>query len=124
LAGHVQVLLGQSQLVQVNVGTQMLIHPQNSVMTVTLTEHQNVMKIVLVTLLVGIVQEEAHQLLQIVSLSVEMAYELELKPVMTGFQHKTIRNASLIVLGQKTAGIVQEQLVHFQLVQLNAGIQN
>ena len=124
MAGHVQVLLGQSQLVQVNVGTQMLIHPQNSVMTVTLTEHQNVMKIVLVTLLVGIVQEEAHQLLQIVSLSVEMAYELELKPVMTGLQLKITKSVSMIVLALKTAGIVQERLVHFQLVQLNAEIQN
>jgi len=124
LAGHVQVLLGQSQLVQVNVGTQMLIHPQNSVMTVTLTEHQNVMKIVLETLLVGIVQEEAHQLLQIVSLSVEMAYELELKPVMTGLQLKITKSVSMIVLALKTAGIVQERLVHFQLVQLNAEIQN
>ena len=124
MAGHVQVLLGQSQLVQVNVGTQMLIHPQNSVMTVTLTEHQNVMKIVLETLLVGIVQEEAHQLLQIVSLSVEMAYELELKPVMTGLQLKITKSVSMIVLALKTAGIVQERLVHFQLVQLNAEIQN
>jgi len=69
----------------------------------------NVMDLAQGMCMVGIVQEEAHQLLQIVSLSVEMAFEQDLKHVMTESPLKTIKSASMIVQDLKLAGLAQNQ---------------
>jgi len=85
-------------------------------MTETQMELQNVKQIAQETCLAGIVLEETHHLLQLASLNVEMEFEQDLKPVMTGFRHKTIRNVSLTVQILSSAGHAKEQLDQFPLV--------
>jgi len=85
-------------------------------MTETLTELQNANKIALETCLAGIALEETHQILQSVKLHAEMEFEQVLKPVMTESQSKILKNAILIALALRTAGLVQGPLVKSQYV--------